>query len=57
MKKTLVLFTTLFAFLTIFATTVSAAGGVSDTAYQGPLALLSLLTLAIFIFLPFKDNN
>lgn len=57
MKKTLVLFTTLFAFLTIFATTVSAAGGVSDTAYQGPLVLLSLLTLAIFIFLPFKDNN
>lgn len=57
MKKTLVLFTTLFAFLTIFATTVSATGGVSDTAYQGPLVLLSLLTLAIFIFLPFKDNN
>ncbi|WNF35164.1 hypothetical protein RJD24_11830 [Bacillaceae bacterium IKA-2] len=57
MKKTFVLFTTLFAFLTIFATTVSAAGGASDAAYQGPLVLLSFLTLAIFIFLPFKDHN
>lgn len=60
MKKTVLLFTILFAFLTVFATTVSSAGsgsGVSDTSYQGPLVLLSLLTLAIFIYLPLKDNN
>lgn len=60
MQKTVLLFTILFAFLTVFATTVSAAGsgsGVSDTAYQGPLVLLSLLTLAIFIYLPLRDNN
>lgn len=63
MKGIIASFFALFVFLTVFAVTVSAAGsgggeGVTTaSAYDGPLLLLSILTLAVLIFLPFKDHN
>lgn len=63
MKKMFAFFTTLLAFLTVFAGTTLAAGGGGEkeaaaaSAYEGPLVLLSIITLAIMIYLPFRDNN
>lgn len=61
MKRIFALFTTLCALLLVFSATASAAGGSESTAtsaaFDGPLVLLSLVTLAIFIYLPLRDNN
>lgn len=63
MKKIFALFTTFIAFMTIFASTTLAAGSVGEkeavaaSPYEGPLILLSLITIAIMIYLPLTDNN
>ncbi|WP_169819188.1 hypothetical protein [Anaerobacillus arseniciselenatis] len=58
MKKVLAIFSTLFVFLTMFATTTMAAGEDQAVAsYEGPLILLSVMTLGFMIFLIFTDNN
>ncbi len=58
MKKMLAIFSTLFVFLTMFATTTMAAGEIeASSSFEGPLILLSMMTLAYMIFLIFTDNN
>lgn len=62
MRKMFTLVATFFALLTIFTASASAAGGSSGTVaatspYEGPLTLLSIITLAIMIYLPLRDHN